>query len=622
MRHPKHSMKQPQPEKPANLRLRIRDFFSALKNVPWAFSMLWEADSKSAVAKGVLTLISAALPISQAWITKLIIDGVLGCVHRGLSPRAGLKIVLPYILAEFALILAGNIISKTSAFFDTLLEHRLSHLINMRIIRKALKIEARYFEDADFYDKLRNARNQSDYRIKEIVDSGFSFVQQSLTLISFLAVLFVFSPWIAASLFAAAVPAFIVQSNYNRRNYDLQTARANESRRMFYLEQLLTVDTAVKEVKLFRLGEPLLERYVALFRKQFDEDVKLFRSRSIADLFWGLLTTLSYYAAYGWVIYLTLSGRTTLGQMTLYTLLFRQSQDSFKGILSNINSLYSNGLFLNNLFSFLTIKSEVHVLDQSQRPAEDPKQGIEFQNVWFQYAGNDQWVLQDISLKIDPSKKLALVGENGAGKTTLIKLLTRLYEPTRGKILFRGIDLKYFSHEELHRRISAIFQDFVRYQMPLNENVGFGSIENAEDHARIEAAAIKSGADEVSRAMPNGYQTMLGNWFDPSQELSGGQWQKIALGRAFMGDGDVLILDEPTASLDATAEYDIFKRFKELAKDKIAILVSHRFSTVRMADQIAVLKNGKIAELGSHEELVSRGGTYATLFDIQAQGYR
>jgi len=276
-------MKQPKlPEKPANLRLRIREFFSALKNVPWAFSMLWEADSKSAVAKGGLTIISAALPISQAWVTKLIIDGVLGCVHRGLSSRAGLKIVLPYILAEFALILAGTVINKISAFFDTLLEHRLSHLINMRIIRKALKIEAHYFEDADFYDKLRNARNQSDYRIKEIVDSGFSFVQQSLTLISFLTVLFVFSPWIAASLFVAAIPAFIVQSNYNRRDYDLQTARANESRRMFYFEQLLTVDTAVKEVKLFRLGEPLLERYVALFQKQFNlqtavEPVKIAR---------------------------------------------------------------------------------------------------------------------------------------------------------------------------------------------------------------------------------------------------------------------------------------------------------------------------------------------------------
>ena len=359
-----------------------------------------------------------------------------------------------------------------------------------------------------------------------------------------------------------------------------------------------------------------------MFWKTFREDASLAKGRSAKSLGWGILSTLSYFAAYGYSIYETVLGRITLGKMTLYTTLFSQSQGAFNGMLDNLGNFYENGLFLNNLFDFLGLESRVEVLDSRTRPAEDPHRGLEFKNVWFRYPGSSEWALENVSLSILPAEKIALVGPNGSGKTTLIKLLARLYEPTSGEILYRGVNLKYFPPEELHRRIGAIFQDFVRYHMTLRENIGFGSVEDMGDLARIEDAARQSGADAVVPSLPRGYDSILGRWFDTGVELSGGQWQKIAIARSFMSRGDILVLDEPTASLDAEAECEIFKRFRDLARLKISILVSHRFSTARLADRIAVLRGGRLVELGSHDELVARRGTYAELFEIQAQGYR
>ncbi len=601
---------------------RLREFLSALKNVPWAFRLVWEADSKNAILMGAMTFVGAAVPVSQAWIAKLIIDGVLDSVRAGVPAQEGMRLVLPYVLAEFALILVGSLIGRIRSYINSGVRSRLGHAINLRIIRKALTLEARCFEDPKFYDKMETTRRESDFRTKAVISACFSLATNIMTLASFLVLLFAFSPLIAVCLLGSALPVFAAECRYSWWNFKLETGRATEYRSKRYIEALLTLDTTVKEVKLFSLGEPLIRRYIAIYDKMFREDMNLARRRSIEEFAWGILGSLSYYGAYAWIVYLTLTGHTTLGGMALYLTLFRQSSGSFEGLLGDINCLYENGLFLDNLVEFLALKSSVLVLDQAGRPPEDPSRGIEFQGVWFQYPDREDWAISDLSLTIEPGKKLALVGENGAGKTTLIKLLTRLYEPTRGTILFRGVDIRYFSPEEIHRRVSAIFQDFVRYQVPLSENIGFGAIEHLDDQPRIEAAALKSGADEVARALPESYKTMLGRWFDSGQELSGGQWQKIALGRAFMGDGEVLILDEPTAALDAAAEYDIFQRFKELSNGKMAILVSHRFSTVRMADRIAVLKGGKIEELGSHAELVARGGTYAGLFELQAQGYR
>ena len=609
-------------EKPADWRGRAREFLDALRNAPRAFALLWEADKASTIAYAAMTLVGSALPVSRAWVTKLIIDGVVASLRSGRAPADGLRAVLPYVLVEFGLLLAGSVTGQVRQLVEKLIDHRLGHQINTSIMRKALSLEARYFEDAEFYDKMQNARRQSEYRVMAVVRAGFGAAQNALTLISFVTVLVAFSPWIALVLFGAAIPAFVVQCRYSQLDFRLETWRTPETRSMTYLEQLLTLDTTVKEVKLFGLGEPLLRRYGGIFRKIFEEDAKLARSRSLKSLLWGLLSTIAYYGAYVWIVALTLAAKITLGDMSLYITLFRDSQGTFQGLLDNVNALYENGLFLQNLFAFLGLSSQVSVLPQGDRPAEDPSRGLEFEDVWFKYPGRADWAIQGLSLSIGPREKLALVGDNGAGKTTLIKLLTRLYEPTKGRVLFRGVDLRYFSPDELQKRVGAIFQDYVRYHLPLSENVGFGAVEHLQDEARIEGAARKSGADEVARQLPDAYKTMLGRWFDHGHELSGGQWQKVALARAFMGDREVLVLDEPTAALDAQAEFDIFQRFQELTRGKISILVSHRFSTVRMADRIAVLKGGKIEELGSHEELVAKGGSYARLFELQAQGYR
>jgi ATP-binding cassette subfamily B protein len=608
--------------KATNWRERLREFADAARNAPRAFALVWEADKSGSVGLGFSAALGAVLPVSQAWVTKLLIDGVLAAVNGKLPASEGLRSVLPYILAEFALMLLGQLNGQIRQYFEKVVDHRLGHLVNTRIMRKALALEARYFEDAEFYDKMQNARRQSEYRVMALVRGGFQICQNLLTLASFVTVLVAFSPWVAVVLFGAAVPAFIVHCQFSQLKFRLESWRTPETRSMSYLEQVLTLDTTVKEVKLFGLGEPLLTRYSGIFWRIFNEDAALARRRSIVSLLWGLLSAGAYYGAFAWIVYLTLSGRTTLGEMSLYMTVFSQSQGTFQGLLDGVGDLYEHGLFLENLFSFLGLKSQTAALPAASRPAEDPSRGVEFEGVWFQYPGRTDWALQDLSLSIGPREKLALVGENGAGKTTLIKLLTRLYEPTKGRVLFRGVDLRYFSPDELHLRIGAIFQDFVKYHLPLWENVGFGAVERLEERPLIEAASKKSGADEVAAALPKGYETMLGRWFDSGHELSGGQWQKVALGRAFMGEREVLILDEPTASLDAEAEYNIFKRFQSLADNKITLLVSHRFSTVRMADRIAVLKAGRIEELGSHAELLAGGGTYARLFELQAQGYR
>jgi ATP-binding cassette subfamily B protein len=607
---------------PTSLRIKFREFYAALENIPLAFQLLWEADRNNTLLLAGVTLIGAILPVSEAWVTKLIIDGVVDSIRKGLSSRQGIEAILPYLLLEFSLILTGAIISQARQLIDELIDHRLGHVINTKIIRKALSLEVKYFEDAKFYDQMQNARRQSEYRAMALVNGAFMLIQNTITLLSFLILLLNFNPWIAFVLFFTTIPAFIVQSRYSSLNFRLQTWRAPESRRMNYLEQILTLDTTVKEVKLFGLGEPLLKRYAEMFWKIFNEDARLAKSRSIKSLLWGTLAILSYYGVYAWIIILAVAKQITLGGMTLYLTLFRQSQGSFQGLLENFNRLYENGLFLTNLFGFLNLKSEIETLTQSSRPVENFSKGIEFRNVWYQYPGRETWALQDFSLQIQPNEKLALVGENGAGKTTLIKLLTRLTEPTRGEILFHGVNLKYFSPAELHLRIGAIFQDFVKYQLSLRENIGFGSINNLGDDLKIQIAATKSGADEVASELPEKFETLLGRWFEEGHELSGGQWQKIALGRAFMRDAEVLILDEPTSALDAEAEYEIFKKFQDLTKGKIALLVSHRFSTVRMADRIAVIQGGKLQELGTHHDLLEKNGIYAGLFELQAEGYR
>jgi ATP-binding cassette, subfamily B, bacterial len=603
-------------------RERARSWRDAYGNVPGAFRLVWNADKVGTAVMATITVISALLPAAQAWAAALIVDAVVASLGRGDSAQAGLQTALPYLGLEFGLLLLGAILSQVRRLYEHVLNGRLGHTINTDIIRKALSLDLQYFEDAAFYDKLQNARREADFRALGIINGAFLVVQNIITLFSFAALLLAFSPLITLILFGATIPAFIAQSKYSQLYFRLLTWRAPEFRRMQYLEHVLTVDNSVKEVKLFGLGEPLLRRYSDTFWKFFREDTSLARRRSLISLGWGLLATSTYYGAYAFIIYQAVAGAITLGGMTLYLTLFRQSQGTFQGLFDNIARLYENGLFMDNLFGFLRLTPQMARPEQPAVLPQKLSRGLEFRNVSFRYPGRDGWALRDVNLSIAPGEKIALVGPNGAGKTTLIKLLTRLYDPTEGQILLDGVDLRDYDPEQLRLRIGVIFQDFVKYQLSARENIGFGQINRLEDQPRIDDAAERGGADTVVAELPEGMDTMLGRWFEKGNELSGGQWQKIALSRAFMRDGEVLVLDEPTSALDAEREYEIFQRFRELTEGKIAVLISHRFSTVRMADRIAVVEDGTIAELGSHAELVAKGGTYARLFELQAEGYR
>jgi ATP-binding cassette subfamily B protein len=594
----------------------------AALNVRRAFGLVWEAHRPSTVAMAACTLIGALLPAGQAWVAKLIVDAVVGAINGRVGSQAGLRAVLPLLGMEFGLLLIQSVVSQGRSLAEHVLHSRLNLSINTRIIRKALDLDLAHFENAEFYDKLQNARREADWRGLQIMNSGFYLVQNSITLVSFAALLLRFSPLLAAVLFLATIPAFLAQSRYAELNFRVISWRAPEARKLAYLEHLLTDYSAVKEVKLFGLGGPLLGRYADLFWKFLREDQVIAQKRSLASLGWGLLATLTYYFSYAWIVWRAAGGAITLGDMTLYLAVFRSSQNTFESIFNGLGELYENGLFMSNLFAFLALAPQMSTATTARRSASSAARGVEFRGVSFRYEGHETWALRDINLTIRPREKIALVGPNGAGKTTMIKLLTRLYDPTEGEILFDGVDLRQYDPVELRRRIGVIFQDFVHYHLSAAENVGFGQVEALDDRLRIQAASRKSGAHEVIEALPEGYETTLGRWFFGGRELSGGEWQKVALGRAFMRECDLLVLDEPTASLDAENELRVFQQFRALTEERMAVIISHRFSTVRMADRIYVLDEGRVIEQGTHAELLALGGTYARLFTLQAESYR
>jgi len=601
---------------------RTEGLKQAAANIPAAFRLVWDAHHVATIIMALLTLGGALIPATQAWVGKLIIDSVVASINGQVAPQTGLLAVLPYLLIEFVLILAQSGIAQARSLTEHILHARLNYSLNTRIIRKALALDLTHFENADFYDKLQNARREADYRALQIMNDGFYIVQNIITLISFGAILLTFNIWLTLILFGATIPAFIAQSKYAQLNFRLLSWRAPEARKLNYLEYLLTVDSSVKEVKLFGLGDPLLGRYADLFWKFMREDQALAQKRSFASFGWGLLATVSYYIAYAWIIFETIGGTITLGAMTMYLSIFRSSQNVFQTLFFGLSDLYENALFMSNLFAFLDLKPQMPV---TANPIALPRpivHGLEFRHVSFKYPDREAYALRDVSLTIKPGEKIALVGANGAGKTTFVKLLTRLYDPSEGQVLIDGIDLREVDPNDLQKRIGVIFQDFVKYHLPARENVGFGQIDQLENEPRIIEAAMRAGADPTIRGLPQGYDTMLGKWFERGNDLSGGEWQKIALARAFMREAEVLVLDEPTAALDAMNEYAIFQRFRELTDNKIALLISHRFSTVRMADRIVVLEDGHIIETGTHVELLALGGEYAKLFTIQAEGYR
>lgn len=606
----------------ARIVYEVREFWEALRNTPQAFRLVWSSSRKATVAGLGLTLIAAVLPAAQAWAGKLIIDSIVSAVNQSMEPAAGLRYVLPYLALEFGLILVGSIVGQVRSLSDRILQSQLTNHVNGLVIRKAISLDLQFFENPMFYDTLQNARRQADTSALNIVNSTLQMVQQVITLTSLIVLLVRFSPWLAVIVFLAAIPSFLSQSQYAERAFRAVSRRAPEARLLNYLETLLTNNETVKEIKLFGLGKPLLERYQTLFTKFYLEDRAIAERRTMAGLGWGMLSNLAYYGSYAWIVLRMVGGAITLGDMTMFLSIFRQSQGSIRSLLDSLNRLYESNLYLDNLMTYLNLKPMLVAPADGLAAPAPIRQGIEFRNVSFCYPGSDVYVLRNINLHVRPGERIALVGLNGAGKTTLIKLLTRLYDPTEGQILLDGVDLREYDLESLHQRFGVIFQDFVRYQFTVRENIAFGQVEALEDLDRIKDAAERGGASAIIENMPKGYDTMLGRRWEKGLELSGGQWQKIALARAFMRDAEVLVLDEPTSALDAEAEYEVFRRFGELIGDRIAVLISHRFSTVRMADRIVVLSGGRIIELGTHAELIQMDGSYARLFNLQAEGYR
>ncbi len=495
-----------EPEVPKSLHERVTDLRTAFGNIPAAFQLVWGADRMSTIMMAVLTVVSGFLPVAQAWTAGLIVNSVTASVRQGMNASAGLEAALPFIALEFGLVFTSAIMSQMRRLAEHVLNARLSHHINTEIIRKALVLDLHYFEDADFYDKLQNARRESDMRALGIINGGFLVVQNVITLVSTGILLLAFNPWIAVLLFGATIPSFIAQNKYSGLYFRLLTWRAPEARRMNYFEHVLTVDTSAKEVKLFGLGEPLLKRYTDTFWKIFEEDERLARRRSWISLFWGVVASVSYYAAFAWIIYGTISGNVPIGTgLVTYIALLRNSQGTFQGLFDNLNRLYENGLFMDNLFSFLNLAPQMAPIANPHPMPAKLTQGLEFRNVSFRYPDREDWALRHVNLVIKPGEKIALVGQNGAGKTTLIKLLTRLYDPTDGQILLDGVDLRDYDPTALRDRIGVIFQDFVKFQLSARENIGFGQINMLDDNARIEHSAERGGADEVVAELPDGH---------------------------------------------------------------------------------------------------------------------
>jgi ATP-binding cassette subfamily B protein len=595
----------------------LRGFFGVFRYSRRALELVWSTNRPLTLALAGGTLAGGILPAAVAYVGSLIVDAVVSAIRSG----GGAGHALQLVLLEGLLVAAISAAQRGISFCQSLLRAQLGQRVNVMILEKALTLDLQHFEDSEFYDKLTRARREASTRPLSLVMRTFFLVQNGISLVSFGALLAHFSPWAVVVLLLAGLPAFVAEAKFSGDAFRLFRWRSPETRMQIYLETVLAREDHVKEVKLFGLGARLLERYQAIFRRLYQEDRALTIRRDLWGFFLSLIGSGALYGAYAWIAISTVRQLISIGQMTMYVALFRQGQTTVSAMLTAVGGMYEDNLYLSTLYEYL--ETEVILPTGSSVRGPHPEDGIRFEDVSFTYPGAQEAALENITLHLVPGTSLALVGENGSGKTTLIKLLTRLYAPTSGRILLDGQDLAEWDEAALRERIGVIFQDFARYQLLVGENVGAGDERYFEDEERWRAAAVKGRASDFIDTLPAGYQTQLGKWFKDGRELSGGQWQKIALSRAFMRSrADILVLDEPTAAMDAQAEAEVFEHFRQLARERITILISHRFSTVRMADQIVVLNNGHIIERGSHEELMQLHGRYAQLFTLQARGYR
>jgi ATP-binding cassette subfamily B protein len=614
-RGPPQPLPPPPPRRPAEA---LRNFLGVFRYSRQAARLVWDTSRALLIAVGALTLVAGLLPAAIAWVGAQIVDAVVAASRSGAHD---VHAVLHWVLCEGALVAALAGVQRGLSLCQALLRAQLGQRVNVMILEKALTLELRHFEDSEFYDRLTRARREASSRPLSLVMRTVGLLQNLVSLCGYAALLLRFSPWTVVLLLLAGVPSFIAEAKFSGDAFRLFRWRSHETRMQMYLETVLAREDHAKEVKLFGLGRRLLQRYRDIFTRLYGQDRALSIRRDTWGFLLGLLATATLYGAYAWIALAAVAGAITLGRMTLYLMLFRQGQASVAAMLSAVGGMYEDNLYLSTLYEYLD--TPVPPPAGQARGGPDPSDGIRFEHVSFTYPGASEPAVHDVTLHLPPGSSLALVGENGSGKTTLIKLLTRLYEPTAGRILYQGRPLPEWDEGVLRERIGVIFQDFARYQMKVGENVGAGDEPHFEDESRWREAAGKGRAADFIEQLPQGYATQLGKWFQDGRELSGGQWQKVALSRAFMRTAaDVLVLDEPTAAMDARAEAEVFEHFRQLAHSRITILISHRFSTVRMADQIGVLERGRIVELGTHAALLEQGGQYAQLFALQARGYR
>jgi ATP-binding cassette subfamily B protein len=590
----------------------------ALKNLPSLFGMVWAAAPLVVLSSLVCRLFAALVPLAILTVTRVIIDSIyhLTSNHTPLPGAFWWMVSLEFALASLAMIT-----SRLIDYCDGRLADKFTCYINIRIMEHAASLDLVSYEDPRFYDMLERARVQGTDRLGMIQATG-RLSQEFITTISLAASIFIFSPWILFALIMCTLPTFLNETHFAFLGYALNSQQTASRREMEYFRVLGGSKESAKELRLFGLGSFLVDRYRALSHEVHQQTFALARRRLIIGMLFALLGTIGYYGSYAFAIHETVIGMLSLGTLTLLAGAIAGTNSNMQAVLGTFSSIAGQALFLTDLLEFFAVKPKVFSKPNALLVPRPIRRGFEFKNVSFSYPGSSKRILDNINFSLEPGERIALVGKNGQGKTTIVKLLTRLYEPTSGQILLDGVDIREYNLQDLWKEIGVIFQDFVRYELPCSENIAMGRIEERKNSTRIHAAAHKSLADEVIRGLPHRYDQRLGCRFEGGVDLSGGEWQKIALARAYLRDSQLLILDEPTASLDARSEHEVFERFSELTEGKMALLISHRLSTVRMADRILVLENGKIAEQGPHEQLIKIGGGYAKMFELQAASYR